>query len=222
MIERSASAGPRPVLAVVEGKHDIEFLKRISRLLHGQDEHLPDLGALETEARLVFIPTGGELQAWATRLAALPEPQFFLIDREAAPTSTEREALARTLNQQAGRVAHLTSKRASENYLHSAAVLEATGMVVEFDDVSNVPDLLASKVATLASATAWTELSRRGRTRLRNRLKRVLNTSAAERMTVARLTERDPGGEVAGWLQAIASLIASVAERCSSPSQAST
>jgi hypothetical protein len=213
MIERSAIAGPGPVLAVVEGKHDIEFLKRISRLLHGQDEHLPDLGALEAEARLVFMPTGGELQAWATRLAALPQPQFFLIDREAAPTSTERETLAQTLNQQAGRVAHVTSKRASENYLHPAAVLEATGMVVEFDDVSNVPDLLASKVVTLTSATAWTELSRRSRTRLRNRLKRVLNTAAAERMTVARLTERDPGGEVAGWLQAVATLIASAGER---------
>ena len=75
-------------------------------------------------------------------------------------------------------MAHVTSKRASENYLHPAAVLEATGMVVEFDDVSNVPDLLASKVVTLTSATAWTELSRRSRTRLRNRLKRVLNTGS--------------------------------------------
>jgi hypothetical protein len=212
MIERSAFVGSRPVLAVVEGKHDIEFLKRISQVLHGQDEHLPDLGTLEAEARLVFIPTGGEPQAWATRLAALPQPQFFLIDREAAPTSTEREALARTLNQQAGRVAHLTSKRASENYLHSAAVLKATGMMVEVDDVSNVPDLLASKIVTLTSATAWTELSRRRRARLRNRLKRVLNTAAVERMTVARLAERDPAGEVAGWLRAVASLIASAGE----------
>jgi hypothetical protein len=207
MIERSAIAGPGPVLAVVEGKHDIEFLKRISRLLHGQDEHLPDLGALEAEARLVFMPTGGELQAWATRLAALPQPQFFLIDREAAPTSTERETLAQTLNQQAGRVAHVTSKRASENYLHPAAVLEATGMVVEFDDVSNVPDLLASKVVKSPVGDAPTAVAVKhivkGRCGLaalvlhhdtrRQRLPITSPTIATARATRGLATARSPG-----------------------------
>jgi putative ATP-dependent endonuclease of OLD family len=211
MIERSARPGP--VLAIVEGSHDIQFLRRISRLLHGQDEHLPDLGTLETEGRLVFIPTGGELQAWADRLAALPQPQFFLIDREAPPASIAREVLVRTLNQQPGRVAYLTSKRASENYLHPSAVLETTGMVVEFDDASDVPDLLASKVVALTGTPARATLSRRGRTRLRNRLKKVLNTIVVEAMTMARVAERDPDGEVAGWLRAIASMIDS-AEVC--------
>jgi hypothetical protein len=206
MIERSAIVRPGPVLAVVEGTHDIQFLRRISRLLHGQDEHLPDLSTLEAEGRLVFIPTGGELRAWAARLSALPQPQFFLIDRETEPTSTERAALVRTLNQQPGRVAYLTNKRASENYLHSAAIFEVTGMVVEFDDNADVSDLLASNVASLTMPVLVAQ-SRRGRNRLRNRLKRVLNTTVVERMTAARLAERDPSGEVAGWFHAIARLI---------------
>jgi putative ATP-dependent endonuclease of OLD family len=99
-----------------------------------------------------------------------------------------------------------------ENYLHPSAVLETTGMVVEFDDASDVPDLLASKVVALTGTPAWATLSRRGRTRLRNRLKRVLNTIVVEAMTTARVAERDPDGEVAGWLRAIASMIDSAGD----------
>src|SRR5271163_4291693 len=96
---------PAQVLAVVEGVHDIAFLRRISRLLHAQDSQLPDLGVLEAEGRLVFVPAGGDLQAWADRLAALPQRQFFLFDRETAPTSADRATLVRSLNRQPGRVA---------------------------------------------------------------------------------------------------------------------
>src|SRR5271156_6779801 len=107
---------PAQVLAVVEGVHDIAFLKRITRLLHEQDKQLPDLGVLESEGQLVFIPAGGDLQAWADRLTALPQRQFFLFDRETAPTSAGRATLVRSLNQQPGRAAFLTRKRATENY----------------------------------------------------------------------------------------------------------
>jgi putative ATP-dependent endonuclease of the OLD family len=175
-------------------------------VLHGQDEHLPDLGSLEANGRLLFIPAGGDLHAWADRLAALPQRQFFLFDRETVPTSDDRATLVRSLNQQPGRVAFLTSKRATGNYLHAAAVLEATGMVVEFDDHTDLPELLAQKVVALTGMPAWERLSRGGRNRMRNRVKKVLNT-AADLMTTARLAERDPRGDVAGWMRAIADLL---------------
>jgi hypothetical protein len=60
---------------------------------------------------------GGELEAWADRLTALPQLQFFLFDRDAASVSAEREALVRALNQQPGRVAYLTSS-AARRFLH--------------------------------------------------------------------------------------------------------
>ena len=53
----------------------------------------------------------------------------------------------------------------------------------------------------------WDDLSRRDRSRLRNRVKHRLNTLAAERMTRERLVMRDPLGEVAGWLKTITHLI---------------
>lgn len=80
-------------------------------------------------------------------------------------------------------------------------------MVVEFDDATDLAELLAQKVVALTGAPGWTELSRRGCNRLRNRVKKVLNTAAVARMTTARLAVRDPDGEVAGWLRAIAELL---------------
>ncbi|MEK6233786.1 MAG: hypothetical protein N2C14_03655, partial [Planctomycetales bacterium] len=53
---------------------------------------------------------------------------------------------------------------------------------------------------------AWEDLDRRTRKRLRNRAKRWLNAEAAGRMTPELLAERDPEGEVRGWLAVIAKL----------------
>src|SRR5690348_15080942 len=47
------------LLVVVEGKHDVEFLRRISRILHRDEARLPDLSGLEGSGRLVFVPFGG-------------------------------------------------------------------------------------------------------------------------------------------------------------------
>jgi hypothetical protein len=40
----------------VEGKWDIEFLKRISKIIHATDPTVPDLDAAEASGTLVFIP----------------------------------------------------------------------------------------------------------------------------------------------------------------------
>jgi hypothetical protein len=55
-------------------------------------------------------------------------------------------------------------------------------------------------------ADRWGELSTRARRRLRNRAKSWLNTLAVDRMSVARFAERDPVGEIRGWLRIIAEL----------------
>ena len=52
----------------------------------------------------------------------------------------------------------------------------------------------------------WDDSSDRGRKRQRYKTKKWLNTRAADLMTVDRLAERDPGGEVRSWLTIIASL----------------
>lgn len=47
------------MLVVVEGPNDIEFLRRISAILHRDDPRMPDLADMERQFALVFAPTGG-------------------------------------------------------------------------------------------------------------------------------------------------------------------
>ena len=76
-----AIPGPR-VLVVIEGPHDIEFLRRIGLILRADEPALPDLAAMERQSELIFVPFGGgDLWLWVDRFAALGTPEFHLYDR---------------------------------------------------------------------------------------------------------------------------------------------
>jgi putative ATP-dependent endonuclease of OLD family len=196
------------ILIIVEGKHDIHFLRRISRMLHLDDARLPDLGAWEEAGRLIFVPTaGGDFLSWAIRLAGLGLPEFHLYDREAPPETELRVRAAELVNRRPGCRAAVTNKRALENYLHPAAIREARGLDLAVADRDDMPETAAWELLARRHAHIhWSSLSRRARKRLRDRAKHWLNTEAVDRMTPARLAERDPPGEVRGWLNVIGTL----------------
>lgn len=105
----------------------------------------------------------------------------------------------------------MTGKRALENYLHPAAILEARGLRLQFTAWDDVAELAArADFSRLPGQDSWHALSRRARRRLRDRAKRWLNTTAVARMTPARLAHSDPRGEVLAWLQAMNELLRSV------------
>src|SRR5882724_9081974 len=56
---RSPAAANAGVLFLVEGLNDIEFMRRISRILHVNNADLPDLADLENSGCLIFVPYGG-------------------------------------------------------------------------------------------------------------------------------------------------------------------
>jgi hypothetical protein len=64
---------------VIEGPNDIEFLRRISAILHREDSSLPDLADMERRHTLVFAPTGGADLSSAFRFAGLNLPEFHLL-----------------------------------------------------------------------------------------------------------------------------------------------
>ncbi len=195
-----------PVLAIVEGPNDIEFLRRIGTILHRDDPSLPDLAAMERELALVFVPTGGVDLSSAFRFAGLGLSEFHLLDRDIPPATQARQQVAAMVNSRPRCCAVVTSKRSLENYLHSAAVFEASGFEVAVTDDANVPELVARRVNEgHESGVGWDDLPARARKRLCYRAKKWLNTRAVEQMTAARLAERD-GGEVRGWLETIAAL----------------
>ena len=149
---RSASRDNLRLLAVVEGVHDIAFLRAVSVMLHAHEPGLPDLGAMEHRGEVVFVPFGGvDLKLWTHRLAPLGKPEFHLYDREESPETELRLRLADAVNQRPGCNAVVTSKRSLENYLHPAAILEAGGVTVHFGDDDDVADLIARQAHRLDS-----------------------------------------------------------------------
>jgi hypothetical protein len=197
-----------PVLVVVEGGNDIQFLRRAAAILRTADRHLPDIGHLERTGRIVFVPFGGDVRSWAFRLAELRSPEFHLYDREDLPAAQIRHEVARTVNLRTGCRAAVTSKRSLENFLHPAAIFEARGIEVNIGDDDDVADLVAERwFLRQHPADRWKELPARSRRRLRNKAKHWLNTVAVERMSVERFADRDPVGEINGWLRIIAEMV---------------
>lgn len=197
------------VLCVVEGANDIEFLLRISRILAASRPNAPNLAELQQAGRLLFIPRGGgDLLAWADRLAPLGGKQFHLCDREIEPECQMRLRAAGIVNHRPGCRAAASQKRALENYLHAEAIYEARGIEIEFGDNDDVAELAASRLfAKRIPRLSWAALPARARKRLRDRAKKWLNTVAADRMSCERLAERGGLEEVADWLMGIRELL---------------
>jgi hypothetical protein len=203
-----------PLLLIVEGENDIHFLNAMSKMLHRDHPHLPDIVQLISQRRVVFLPTGGSnFKEWLARVLALHKRAAFLVDREKEPETSARQKFVETVKLLPGCFAVMTRKRVLENYLHPSAILEACGIELRFDDDADVSGLLALKLMTRTGVTAWHKMSCKRQRRLHAKAKKILNIKAAQRMTQALLAEQDPHGEVAGWLQTIRRMM----EKPSSP-----
>jgi putative ATP-dependent endonuclease of OLD family len=200
-----------PVLLLVEGRNDAEFLRRASAILHVADESLPDLGTLERRGQVTFVPLGGgDLLDWSYRLAGMARPEFHLYDCEDSPTTELRYQVANIVNQRPSCRAYVTAKRSLENYLTAQAVFAACGLEVTFGDDDDVADLVAERQYLARHPQClWAELPPRSRRRRRNRVKSWLNSSAVSLMSAEQFAERDPAGEIRQWLTAIAEMVAS-------------
>ena len=206
---RGSSLTARPLLCLVEGRHDVEFLRRLSANLSREDPALPDLGFLERDGRLVFVPFGGgDVLAWSDRFAPFDCPEFHLLDREILPETTIRRAAVLRVNARPRCRAFVTTKRSLENYLHPTALLNAGGVELKFNDEASVAECLARQQSeALNFDPPWNHLSRRTQSRLTNRAKRWLNMIAVEHLTRELLAESDPQGEVLHWLRTIYGLM---------------
>lgn len=199
------------LIVVVEGLHDVAFMRRISRILHTADSTLPDLGERERTGNLVFLPFGGgDVIGWAQRLSALHVNELHIYDREAPPETGLRLQAAQLVNRRRGCRAFVTTKRSLENYIHPACVQAISGLDLSYRDNDDAAELVARSChERQGSVPVWDELPRRARKRFREKAKRWLNRAAVERMTPELLDEVDPAAEVRGWLAAIAELIGS-------------
>jgi hypothetical protein len=218
-------AGPRlepsttPCIVVVEGTNDVEFLTRISRILHGAVSTVPDLGQLRAAGQILFKTSDAAARTSLATSTMVGCRQFHLLDRESSIVCQERGQLIDVLNQFPDCRAALTSKRTIENYLHSDAIVEASGIALLFDDTDDVATLAARARLQETAGKTWKSLSPRARRRLRGKAKKWLNRDAVDRMTVGRLAERDTQGEIRSWLLTIAHLASQSGSRADSAGQ---
>ena len=197
------------LLVVVEGSHDVVFLRTLSRILHAADPAIPDLEPLEQAGELVLLPFGGgEVLAWAERLAAIGLPEVHIYDRESPPETELRRQAAALVNRRRHCRAYLTSKRSLENYIHPSCIREISGLELVYGDDDDVADLVARAChKRLNKSPAWNALPARARKRFCERAKKWLNRLAVQRMTPDLLAEQDACGEIREWLAAIAELM---------------
>jgi hypothetical protein len=199
----------RPLLLLLEGANDADFLLRISRLLNQAQASPVNLADLANQGQVVIVPFGGGISAgWWNRFAPLGCPEFHLLDREQEPQTSQRKQLVERVKSRPGCDARITSKRSLENYLHPAAIFRAGGGEVRFGDDDCVAQLLVcGRLEATHPGVSWESLSPRTRQRLKYRGKRWLNTKAVEHMTAELLAQRDPAGEVLEWLSTIAAIL---------------
>ena len=194
-----------PVLVVVKGIHDIEFLQRLTAKLHQESSSLPDLGELERRQRLLFIPFGGgQVLRWAKRFAPLGCPEFHLFDRESDPETALRHQAAEIINARQGCRALVTSKRSLENYLHMVAIYAAGGGMLDVHDQADIALSFAHR-SFLARPhdCQWEALPMKARRRMAATAKKWLNSAAVDFMSLELLRDRDPRSELLGWIRAI-------------------
>ncbi len=196
------------IFIVVEGIHDIAFMKSLSQmfLLHGSA--VPDLEALELAGELIFVPVSGaeNLGYWASRLAKLNRPEFHLYDRDSPSGSpAKHQAKVDTVNERANCKAVSTSRLTIENFVHHQAInlcAQAGGLAcnlpTSYGPDENVPALLTIELNKYAPPhSKWGA----------NRVKGWLAETVVPTMEPDMLAEIDPDGEMRGWMHDIDTML---------------
>ncbi len=206
----SLSESTKPLLFLVEGLYDIEFLTRLSGVLHQGRCDVPDLATLVAAKQLIFIPTGGgSPKPWTHRFDSLGCPELHLYDREQGEESQLRYDCAEFVNQRLGCRAIVTEKRSLENYLHPMAIEAAGGGCFRYEDDDDLGACVAHDWYDRApQLLSWDALSARTRSRCIGRAKKWLNTVAVKSMTLELLAEQDPDGELLRLFRAVNDLLA--------------
>lgn len=188
------------VILCVEGPTDVQALKCLSRALHEADPALPDLS---TDQRVAFVPLGGStLQHWVAGhfLRGLGRPEVHIYDGDVAKyAASAAQVNART----DGSWAVQTIKHEIESYLHSDAIKDALGVVVDVPDQLNAIGHATPRLVALAMHA----LNPVGQPRSDDKVKKLLAERGFPRMNANRLVERDPDGEVRSWMLRLAAML---------------
>lgn len=195
-----------PVTSIVgmETQEDFRLLFRLAKILHRADRSLPDLQKHAKAGEVLCVPF--DLSApngFVELFLNFDLPQLYLFSRGTGSMPEARRELIRRIRQDPDRRAVILRKRALTNYLHPDAIYEEFRAPVSVNDNSDVPVEVVQHVLKHLKFPAWDQLDPQLRTDLAAAMAMELSVKASRRMTAQRLAQRDPDGEVAGWLRSI-------------------
>jgi putative ATP-dependent endonuclease of the OLD family len=193
---------------VVEGIHDIAFLKSLASMYKSHGVTVPDLHSLELSGEVIFVPAGGanNLAYWTSKLHNLNRPEFHLYDRDVPSANIPKhQARVDEVNLRANCMAFSTSRLEMENFVHHEAInssAQALGLPCKLASAygpdDDVPKLLAAELNQHAPAHArWGE----------NKVKAWLAAHVVPAMTVGMVAQMDAAGEMKGWMDRIGEMI---------------
>lgn len=193
-------------LVYVEGNHDVNALKRYSKILSQED---PNIINLMADDSVGYVITGGSALIHylnQKHLDGLNKSEVHIYDSDVGAYVTA----VRTINEKNDprKVAFNTRKLELENYLHHEAIIEAyaasgTEIVIEeFSDQEDVP-MLVAKAMNVSTNNNWEELPDEKKKELSSSKKKALNIIAVERMNVDRIKEKNGYDELVDWLTTI-------------------
>lgn len=196
-------------LMYVEGNHDVNALKRYSKILN---EHDPDIINLMDSEAVGYVITGGSaLKHYINQkhLDGLGKPEIHIYDSDVG----SYVAAVKKINEEnnPNKVAFNTEKLELENYLHHEAIVEAYAengtqiALTEIQDQDDVP-MLVAKSMNFATNDNWDELTPEKQKELSSNKKKSLNTAAVDKMTIERIIERGGYDEIVNWLAVVKQL----------------
>ncbi len=195
------------VLLYVEGNHDVEALKRYSHILNADNHAIIDL---TTTIEVGYVITGGSALKHYIKhkhLEGLGKPAVHIYDNDVAEYRTAVNRINGENNP--NKKAFNTTKLELENYLHHEAIVEAyteTGInnltLDPITDTRDVPLYVAEKLYN-RDGEDWTTLPSEDQKDKASDKKKLLNTKAVEKMTLARIRERGAYDELILWFNTI-------------------
>lgn len=188
------------VLVCVEGPTDVLALKALSHALNEDDVTLPNLASDE---RLAFVVLGGgTLEHWVNQhyLRGLGKREVHIYDGDVPAYAVSAKQVN---DRKDGSWAVVTIKHEIESYLHKEAIALAFGFDIEITDHP-----VGGKAVPKVFGEAFVAHAGKGSPLNDSTAKRKLAQHAFPRMTAAMLDERDPKGEVRGWMRRVAEMLA--------------
>jgi predicted ATP-dependent endonuclease of OLD family len=181
------------VLVYVEGNHDVNALKRYSKIMNHDNPDIINLSTVEVG----WVITGGSaLKHYINNkyLSGLGKPEVHIYDNDVP----EYRTFVGRINSENDpkKIAFNTSKNELENYLHHQAVIDAyadngiDGIIIDpISDNQDVPMIVAQALYS-RDGRDWAVLDPDDQKSLSTDKKKILNTQVVDKMTIERIRER--------------------------------